>query len=94
MARSRSSHRRRIPSTRFYRFPTGRGIETIKDGKGVSEVRVERGWRDSEVRKQKPSNLTKTGSTVHGTWCEISWLFLKDRFLPWFLTPEGVEKGG
>jgi len=71
MARSCSSHRRRIPSTRFYRSPTG---ERLKNGKKrVSEVRVEKGWRDSEVREQKPSNLTKTRSSVCGTWCEISW---------------------
>lgn len=48
-------------------------------------------WRDSEVREQKPSNLTKTRSSVRGTWCEISRLSLQDRFLSWFLTPESGE---
>lgn len=41
MARSRSSHRRRIPSTRFYRSPAREGLKMEK--KEVSEVRVEGG---------------------------------------------------
>lgn len=92
MARSCSSHRRRIPGTRFYRSPTGEGLKMGR--KRISEVRVEREWRDSEVREQRPSNLTKTRSFVRGTWCEISWLSMEDHFLPWFLTPERMEKGG